>query len=118
MGEGRRNFTPKQKMEILREHLKNQVSVSELCERYGIYPNLFYRWEKQLFESAPEVFQKNKRDLSACEHAQAGGKVAGARERKFKEKIEKQHEVISWLTEENLKLKKVLGRYERRLGGV
>jgi hypothetical protein len=52
-----------------------------------------------LFESAPEVFQKNKRE----------GKVAGARERKFKEKIEKQHEVISWLTEENLKLKKSLG---------
>jgi len=35
----KRSYTAKQKVEILREHLENQVPVSEICERYHISPN-------------------------------------------------------------------------------
>ncbi|MGQ9846581.1 MAG: transposase [Bacteroidales bacterium] len=31
----------------MRKHLKNRVSVSKLCEKYDIHPNVFYHWEKK-----------------------------------------------------------------------
>lgn len=43
MDRKRRRFSPEKKVEILREHLKNKVPISELCQKYGIHPNLFYR---------------------------------------------------------------------------
>ncbi len=92
----RQRFSPEKKVEILREHFKNQVPVSELCEKYGIYPNLFYRWEKQFFEGGIATFSGKHRDAG-------NGKAKGQR---LQEKIAKQQEVIAWLTEENIKLKK------------
>ena len=41
MAKQRRHYSPEKKVEILREHLKNKVPVSELCEKYGIHPNMF-----------------------------------------------------------------------------
>ncbi len=52
----RKKYPPERKVEILREHLKNRMSVSEECEKYGVNPNMFYKWEKQLFEEAIETF--------------------------------------------------------------
>ena len=46
----RKHYPPEKKVEILREHFKNRVPVGEICEKYGIKPSMFYRWEKQLFE--------------------------------------------------------------------
>ncbi|MFQ5604768.1 MAG: transposase [bacterium] len=48
----RSRHSAEKKVRILREHLENQVPVSELCQRYGIHPNLFYKWKKDLFERA------------------------------------------------------------------
>jgi len=96
----KRNFSAEKKLEILREHLKNRVPISEICKRYGINPTQFYKWEKQLFEGGKEA-------LSGKHKGRANGK--SAREKKLEEKVEKQREVISWLTEENLKLKKNFG---------
>ncbi len=31
----RKKYPPEKKVEILREHLKNKVPVSEVCEKYG-----------------------------------------------------------------------------------
>ena len=56
MSNQRRKYPPEKKVEILREHLKNKVPISELCEKYGVHPNMFYKWEKQLFEGATETF--------------------------------------------------------------
>lgn len=92
--ENRRRFSPEKKVEILREKLKNNVPLSELCEKYDIHPNQYYRWEKRFFEGGIEVFSNknnNKKDT---------------REKKFREKIKKMEGVVSWLTEENIKLKK------------
>lgn len=96
MDEKRQRFSPEKKIEILREHLKNHVSVAELCEKYGIHPNVFYHWEKQFFEGGIATFSGKHRDAGH-------GKV---KEQRLQEKIAKQQEVIAWLTEENIKLKK------------
>ncbi|MFQ6061530.1 MAG: transposase [Thermoplasmata archaeon] len=102
MSDQRRRFTAEKKIEILREHLKNDMKISEDCERYCVHPNLYYRWEKQLFEGAVGIFS-----VEGSGKGRNGREAV--RERKLVEKITRQQEVISWLTEENLKLKKTLG---------
>jgi len=97
----RRRFSPTKKAEIMREHYKNKVSISEICARYGINPSIFYRWDKQILESMVETFSGN--------HTRESKGSKSAIQKKLEEKIAKQQEVISWLTEENLKLKKNLG---------
>jgi transposase len=44
----RRHYSPEQKVAILREHLIEQVPVSELCEKHQIHPTLFYHWNTSL----------------------------------------------------------------------
>jgi len=93
----RSRYSAEKKVRILREHLENQVPVSDLCRRHGIHPNLFYKWKKDLFESALETFSgKHKNGKSALER----------KNEQFSNKITDMREVIAWLTEENLKLRK------------
>ncbi len=99
MANQRRKYPPEKKVEILREHLKNKVPISELCEKYGIHPNMFYKWEKQLFEGATETF--------SGDHRGAGKEATEVK--RLEQKVAKKDEVISWLTEENIKLKKTFG---------
>ena len=47
----RRRFKPEEKLAIVRRHLLEEVPVSDLCDEYGIQPTVFYRWQKQLFDS-------------------------------------------------------------------
>ena len=44
MEKRRRHYSPEQKVAILREHLIEQLPVSELCEKHQIHPTLFYHW--------------------------------------------------------------------------
>ncbi|MDQ7053642.1 MAG: transposase [candidate division KSB1 bacterium] len=94
----RKRYTPQEKVKILREHLDENRSVAEICKTYRIHPNQFYRWKKELFEKAPELFTSQK------DHRQAEKKL---------ETLEKQladrNEIIAELLQENLKLKKVNG---------
>jgi transposase len=101
MSNQRRKYPPEKKIEILREYLKNKVPISELCEKYGIHPNMFYKWEKQLFEGATETF--------SGDHSRNGAGKEATLIKKLEEKVKKKDEVISWLTEENIKLKKTFG---------
>jgi transposase-like protein len=57
MEQHRRHFSAEQKAAILREHLVDRVSVSDLCDRHGLKPTVFYRWQKDLFESLPAFFE-------------------------------------------------------------
>jgi transposase len=101
MTDQRKKYPPQKKVEILREHLKNKVPIAELCEKYGIHPNMFYKWEKQLFEGAITTF--------SGDHSRNENSKEAAQLKKLMEKVQKKDEVISWLTEENIKLKKTFG---------
>jgi transposase len=54
----KKRYTSEEKTMILREHLENRVPISDLAEQYN---NAIYKWKKQLFEAAPDIFSgKNK----------------------------------------------------------
>ena len=54
----RRFVTSEQKIAILREHLIDKVSVSDLCDKYWIRPVLFYNGQRQLLEDGSIVFER------------------------------------------------------------
>ena len=53
----RRRYSPEEKAKILRLHLLEQVPISEICEKQGIHPTIFYQWQKALFENAAAALE-------------------------------------------------------------
>ena len=58
MRKPRKNYTPAEKVAILRRHLIDHVPVSDLCDEYQLSPTLFYVWQKQFFENGPAAFER------------------------------------------------------------
>jgi transposase-like protein len=42
MRKKRHNYTPEEKVSILRRHLVEHVAVSDLCDEYQLQPKIFY----------------------------------------------------------------------------
>ncbi|MBV9036353.1 MAG: transposase, partial [Acidobacteriaceae bacterium] len=61
MKKQRKHYTPEEKVAILRRHLWEQVPISELCDKYGLQPTVFYRWQKEFFENGAAAFQPKGR---------------------------------------------------------
>lgn len=98
----KKRYTSEEKTIILREHLENQVPISDLAEKYGVHPNAIYVWKKKMFESAPENLSSNskkqKKRFSVQEqHIQELEKILAQRE-----------SVIAELAADNIELKKKL----------
>ena len=58
MRKPRKNYTPTEKVAILRRHLIDRVPVSDLCDEYQFSPTLFYAWQKQFFENGAAAFER------------------------------------------------------------
>lgn len=101
MSNNRKNFTSREKVMILKHHLLEQVPVSDLCDKYGMHPTVFYRWQKEFFEKGVSVFESSRRD-SASRRLER--KVV-----ELEEKLSRKNEVLSELMEEHVALKKSLG---------
>jgi transposase len=100
MRKQRQNYTPEEKVLILKRHLLEKVAVSDLCDEYHLQPNIFYRWQQQFFENGPAAFQRDDNGSKSIE---------GKRIQQLEEKLGKKNEVLSELMEEHVKLKKKLG---------
>ena len=94
----RKRYSAENKVSILREHLEKNISIADICEKYRIHPNQLYRWKKEFFENAAEIFSskrgRKKQDNTTIE---------------LENKIKERNEVIAELLQENLKLKKFSG---------
>ena len=99
----RRNFSGAEKMAILREHLIERVPISEICEKHGIQPTLFYTWQKKLFEEGAAVFEQ-PRAKSPRQQAAEQRKIDA-----LEAKIRNKDEVLAELMSEHVALKKSLG---------
>jgi len=96
----RRHFSPQQKLDILRRHLLEAVPVSDLCDEHGLSPNLFYRWQKQLFEHGAAAFERDGKPQE-CELEK---KLCA-----LQQKLARKDEVIAEIMESHVRLKKSLG---------
>src|SRR5271168_4214301 len=100
MRKERRHYTGDEKVAILRRHLLDKVSVSDLCEEYGLQPTVFYRWQKEFFENGAAAFQGKCRVNHQSEQQ---------RIEYLEKKIQTKDEVLAELMAEHIALKKSLG---------
>jgi len=96
----RKQYTGEEKIAILRKHLLGSVSVSDVCDEYGLQPTVFYRWQKELFEQGAVVFRRpndteTKKLRRQVDH--------------LEERLSRKNEVLGELMEEYVALKKELG---------
>ena len=100
MRKPRKNYTPAEKVAILRRHLIDRVPVSDLCDEHTLSPTLFYLWQKQLFENGAAALERKNGS------PQAGllRTIAALRET-----LQRKNEVVAELMEEHIQLKKGLG---------
>ena len=96
----RRYFTATQKISILREHLLEKKSISDICETYDLKPGVFYDWQRKFFENG----------------ALALASKGDPAQRRLKKKVQaleaelaKKDHIIAVVTEEFVKAKKISG---------
>ena len=100
MRKPRKNYTPPEKVAILRRHLIDKVPVSDLCDEYQLQPTLFYAWQKLFFENGAAAFERKNGSAD-----QAPPTTIAA----LRDKLQRKNEVVAELMEEHIQLKKELG---------
>ena len=96
----RKHYSAEEKVKILRETYLGKKPVSDICETYGIAPNVFYRWQKQFFENSKHAFETTPKKQQNKESERIA----------FLEgKLRKKDEVLAELMEEHIQLKKNIG---------
>jgi len=99
MRKKRHNYSPEEKVAVLKKHLVEHIPVSDLCDQYQLQPTVFYQWQKQFFEKGAAAFTQDKNHR----------RQETQRIEQLEAKLRKKHEVLSELMEEHVKLKKELG---------
>jgi transposase-like protein len=56
--QNRRRFTGQEKVSLLREHLLEGATVSDVCDRHGVNPTQFYRWQQEFFQHGAAAFER------------------------------------------------------------
>ena len=73
----RRKYAPEDKIRIVLEGFRREVTVSDLCRREGIKPGVFYAWTKEFMEAGKERLTRDAvRDATRqeIEHHDPGGR--------------------------------------------
>jgi len=100
MKKQRKHYTPEDKVAILRRHLVEHVPISELCDKHGLQPTVFYRWQKEFFENGAAAFQSKGRPNHSAEQELISY---------LESKIQTKDEILAELMAEHVALKKTLG---------
>jgi transposase len=100
MRKPRKNYTPVEKVAILRRHLIDRMPVSDLCDEHQLSPTLFYLWQGQFFENGPTAFERK----NAAPEGHLRRTIATLRD-----KLQRKSEVVAELMEGHIKLRKGLG---------
>lgn len=104
--QSRRHFSSEEKAEAVRRHVLGGEAVSSICEGLGIAPNLFYRWQKELFDQAAAAFEVRGRGRGADSRTT---QLERENER-LRAQLAHKDTVIAEVTEDYVRLKKTLGR--------
>jgi transposase-like protein len=96
----RRRFTPQEKIAILKHHLLEGKPVSDVCDAYGLHPNVFYSWQKALFENGAAAFEKTDTRRAQAEQRRCA---------ELEAKLKKKDSVIAEIMEDLIAEKKGRG---------
>src|SRR5262249_49978005 len=92
-----KHYTAEEKVAILRRHLLEKEPISKLCDEVGLQPAVFYRWQKEFFESAAAAFQQKR----PTNHSADQERIAY-----LEKKIQTKDEVLAELMAEHVAVKK------------
>ena len=69
----RRKYTPEEKIRIVLEGFRREITVNDLCRREGVKPGAFYAWTKDFMEAGRERLSRDAvRDVPASRDGAAG----------------------------------------------
>jgi transposase len=100
----RKRFTAQEKVKILRLHLIEKQTVSDICDRHGLNPNVFYSWQKQFFEQGAAAFEKTGNGRKDSPDKKLEKKISH-----LQTKLASKDEVIAEIMASHVELKKSLG---------
>ena len=96
----RRKYSTQEKVAILKRHLLEGQSVSDVCDAHGLNPTQFYRWQKEFFENGAAAFERiDKRTAQAEQRRRA----------ELEAKLTKKDSVIAEIMEDLIAEKKGRG---------
>ena len=94
----RKKFTAEQKIQIVLEGLRSEISVSELCRREGLASVTYYKWSKEFLDAGKNgLTLETKRNATSDEVRNLKSENADLRR------------AVSEQMLENIRLKKSLG---------
>jgi transposase-like protein len=99
-----KKFSPEEKVRLLRLHLIEKEPISDICDRHGISPNVFYGWQKLFFENGAAALTQmgnGRKDSHAKKLERLNAQL--------KAKIANKDEVIAEIMASHIELKKSLG---------
>jgi transposase len=93
----RRKYSSEEKIRIVLEGLRGEVSIAELCRKEGLNANIYYKWSKEFLEAGKKRLQGD------TERAATSGEVIG-----LKTENEQLKQLVAELSLKNRVLKKSL----------
>ena len=64
-GKTRRRFSADEKIRIVREELRGEVPITELCRQEGIQPSIYYKWSKAFLDAGKNGLTREPTYLGA-----------------------------------------------------
>lgn len=92
----RRHFTGAEKVAILKRHLVEKVSISNLCDELKLYPHQVHAWLKEFFENGQAAFNQGRKE------GRKAKALEDAKDRKIQQletKLTRKNEVMAELME-------------------
>ena len=60
MSNKRRKHSAEFKAKVALAAIKNEETIAELAQRFGVHPNMISAWKKALMDGAGDLFDKNR----------------------------------------------------------
>ena len=67
MSKKRKQYPPEFKAKVALAAIKNEETISELAQRYGVHPNMITTWKRALLDGASDVFDKGRKSQKKSE---------------------------------------------------
>ena len=61
MSNKRKKYSPEFKAKVALAALRNEQTISELSQQFGVHPNMISTWKKDLVDNAADTFDKNQK---------------------------------------------------------